>query len=269
MITSSTVTTAKENIAVRRTIVYETLIDPTVARVVGEKNKGKLFGRFMFGLKPEQIEFISMEKYYEPFLVISGKYLIDYYRRCSYVVNVGREVKEVVLLDHTFVPEKSTHSSNQTIEIHGEERIIKENNAFLVLNYYGEEMKLGKLPSAPSEKDPQEVMKAFKMQESTPIAPDMDVEIIRKKIARQPADVNRIVNEEFGIDERSVIYAPRYRLTYENSEKGQESCLVIDGVTSKPIRDDENMVSAFVNKLLSKIGRFFGFVAEKIKLLKK
>ncbi|MGC9346256.1 MAG: hypothetical protein ACP5ER_05655 [Candidatus Bathyarchaeales archaeon] len=83
-----------EEIVERKTIVYKTLVDPTVVKVAGEKLKDKLFVRFRFWKpKPEEIQFVSMDKYYEPYIVISGKYVIDYYRKCVYTINVDEKVR--------------------------------------------------------------------------------------------------------------------------------------------------------------------------------
>ena len=88
-------TPAREDIIPRKTIVYETLVDPTVVRVASEKLKQQLFTRFwFFKPKPEEVQFISIDKYYEPYIVISGKYSIDYYRNCAYTINVDEDVSE-------------------------------------------------------------------------------------------------------------------------------------------------------------------------------
>ena len=49
----------KENVVARKTIVYETLVNPTVIRVASEKLKQQLFTRFGL-LKPklEEIQFV-------------------------------------------------------------------------------------------------------------------------------------------------------------------------------------------------------------------
>ena len=88
----------KENIVERKTIVYETHMDPALVRVTGEKLKKQLFTRFGL-LKPrsEEIQFVSLDKYYEPYIVISGRYFIDYFRKCVYFFKVGEPVREVVM----------------------------------------------------------------------------------------------------------------------------------------------------------------------------
>ena len=69
IVISASIPDSKECIASRNTIVYQTLIDPTVARIAGEKNKHKLFNKFLFKLNnPSEIEFVSTEKYYEPYI---------------------------------------------------------------------------------------------------------------------------------------------------------------------------------------------------------
>src|SRR4030067_2968208 len=150
----------------------------------------------------------------------SGKYLIDYYRKCAYAVKVDKEAKEVILFDHTFTPGQASNStvSENIIKLEGEERLVKETRAFILLDRYGQDLKLSEFPSAPSEENPQKLIKLFKMPE---IAPSMDMEVIRKRIARRPSDINRIVKEVLEIDERSVIYAPRFNLTYKSPRIGK------------------------------------------------
>ncbi len=260
VVTSASVESTKENIVARRTIVYQTVIDPAVVRIAGEKAKNKLFNRYLFKLTtPEEIEFVSIEKYYEPYIVVSGKYLIDYYRKCAYAVRVDKEAKEVILFDHTFIPGQASNSAvkENSIKLEGEERLIKETRAFIMLDGYGQDLKPSEFTSAPSEENPQKLIKLFKMPE---IAPSMDVDVIRNRIARRPNDINRIVNEVLEIDERSVIYAPRFKLKYKCPRIGKEAYLEFDGVTSKRIQENENIFSAAINAIKSELKDLFDAV---------
>ena len=257
IVTSSTVADSKENIATRKTIVYQTLIDPAVVRIEAEKNKHKLFKKFLFNLNnPTEIEFVSIEKYYEPFITVSGKYSIDYYRKVAYTVRIDKEVTEVILFNQTLMPNQISNSIGieRCIRLKGEERLIREPKAFLLLNKNSQELKLGECPSAPSEENPQELIASFKMPG---IAPNMDVEAIRNKIGQRPKDVNRIVNEVLEIDQRSLIYAPRFKLTYRCPRIAKEACFEFDGITSKLIRQNENVISATINAVTTKIKRLF------------
>jgi hypothetical protein len=234
VVISAQTPTIKENIVKRKTIVYQASIDPTVIRVSGEKLKLELFTKFgLFKPKSEEIQFVSIEKYYEPYMVISGRYFLDYYRKCTYTFRVDDVVKEVVLLNHKFVPAGYNSGKNaRTIKIRGEERLNKEAKAFLVVDKNGRDAVLDKLPSAPSEKKPKKIFKEFGIKE---FAENADVNIVKQRIAKRPADLSRIVEEVFEISERSVIYTPRFKLLFRNVKTGEEKVLVLDGVTSKRI----------------------------------
>ena len=74
--------------------------------------------------------------------MINGKFSIDYYRKSTYLVKVDDAVKEVVLLNNTFLPEHATrgsYGSKSQIKLEGEERIVYEAKAFLVLNSQGQD----------------------------------------------------------------------------------------------------------------------------------
>jgi hypothetical protein len=136
-------TPTKENIIARKTIVYETLVDSTVIRVASEKLKQQLFTRFgLLKPNPDEIQFVSTDKYYEPYIVISGRYSIDYYRKCVYTLNVDEGVTEVILLGNKLMPErteKSTTKNRSTLRLEGEERLMKENKASFIFDRQGRE----------------------------------------------------------------------------------------------------------------------------------
>jgi hypothetical protein len=231
VVISGEASSTRENIVKRKTIVYEAHIDPTVIRVSGEKLKKQLFTRFGF-LKPksDEIQFVSLDKYYEPYIVISGKYFIDYFRKCTYIFKVDEGVREVVLLNNKFVPENSR--TNRIVKLHGEERLINEAKAFLILDRSGRDSNADNMPSAPSEKKPEKVIEECGIEE---LPEDADVNFIKGRIAKRPKDMCRIVEEIFEVTERSVIYTPRYKLLFRNLNTSEEKILVLDGVTAKRI----------------------------------
>ena len=234
----------KENIITRKTIVYETLVDPTVIRVASEKLKQQLFTRFWL-LKPkaEEIQFVSIDKYYEPYIVISGKYSIDYYRKCVYTVNVDEGVLEVILLNSKFVPERaenSTAKDSGAIRLEGEERLMKEVKASFIFDRYGREATLERLPSAPSEKNPKKIMAKFGIEE---VPENVEVDFVRDRIVKRPMDIKRTVNEIFEVAERVVIYTPQFRILYKNVKTGEEKALEFDGVTSNRTQRSKSAIS--------------------------
>ena len=231
VVISTELSSIKENIVERKTIVYEAHIEPTVIRVTGEKLKQQLFSRFgLFKPKSEEIQFVSLDKYYEPYIVISGKYFVDYYRKCTYIFKVDEAVKEVVLLNKKFLPE--TSRSNRIVKLPGEERLVKEAKAFLIVDKNGNDAKVDNLPSAPSEKKPEKIIAEFGIEE---LAENADVNFVRERIAQRPKNISRIVEEVFEITDRTVIYTPRFKLLFRNVKTDEEKIMILDGITSKKI----------------------------------
>jgi hypothetical protein len=234
--TTGNTSSSHEHIVDRKTIIYETLVDPTVIKLNGEKLKTQIFTKFLF-LKPyrEDIQFVSINKYYEPFIVISGKYSIDYYRKSAYAFKLDKEVREVIVLNQQFKPEQSKDPYDQKrnmIKLDVEERIMKEFNASLVIDRSGQDIPPERLPSAPSERNPEKLLTECGVQE---IPEDADLNIIQSRILKRPKDINRIVNEFIEVNERVVIYAPRFKLVYRNMLTGGEKTIEFDGVTGKQI----------------------------------
>lgn len=241
MVISTETIPSSERVAERKTIVYETRIDPTVIKVTAEKLKDQLFARFGFlKPKPEEIQLISIDKYYEPYMLISGKYAIDYYRKCAYTIQIDNEVIEVILLSQKFEPGHTADSQmrdRNTIELEGEERLKNEAKASLVLDRNGQEVPLERLPSAPSERNPKKILAAFGTEE---IAHDADLDIIRSRIVQRPKYISRLVNELFEVEERVVIYTPRFRVLYRNVKSNEEKIAEFDGVTGARIHQDKH-----------------------------
>ena len=241
-----------DKIVPRKTVVYETLVDPTVIKVTGEKLKRQLFAKFgILKPNPALIQLVSMNKYYEPYIVINARYFLDYYRMCSYTVSIDKDVVEVILQDQKYYPNKS-NSLTASIKIEGEERLVIDKTAFVMLAKDGQEADLETLPSAPSEKNPEETIEKYSIKE---VELETDVDFVRKRIVHRPKDLSRIVTETFEISERVVIYAPRFKLTYVNALTYQEKTIEFDGVTAKRIRN-ENIRLRIAQKIKSTLNSF-------------
>ena len=234
------ITSMLEKIPERKTVVYKTLVDPTVVKIAGEKLKTKVFTRFLFlKPRPEEIQNVSVEKSYEPYFLVDGNYSIDYYRKRFYTFNIDRRVQEVILLEKTLTPDlpkKSSKMLHKSITLEGEERLLYENKACLLLNETGREVNPRQVPSAPCEEHPKKVLRKFKENtKNVEAAPNKEIEILSSKIVKRPTDVERVVQEQFQVSERSVIYKPVYKLTFKNVRTDEVKTVKIDGVTGRPI----------------------------------
>jgi len=223
-----------EKIADRKIIVYKTLIDPTVIKLATEKVKDRLFVKFGF-LKPnpDQIQQVSFEKDYEAFVIVDGRYNIDYYRRRIYTLRVDDKAQEVILFNQTFKPEVNMESAGKVVRIEGEERLIHEAKAYIVLSADGREVSPKRIPSAPSEEHSRKLAAEIEATKKPQILPDEEISITRSKIVRRPPEIKRVVKELFEVTDRAVIYAPIYRVKFQNVKTGEMKTIKFDGVTAR------------------------------------
>jgi len=231
----------EEKMSEMKTIVYKSLVDPSTVKLIGEKEKLKLFKKMVFlKPKPEEIRFESLEKFYEPYIIVNGKYRIDYYRRRTYTLEIGDDVSELVIFNHTLKPKTSTLAKIQRkgreVELEAEQRIVKEQSAYLILDRESREVAAEELPAAPAEEDPGKVLaeageKAWRLE--TP--PEKAVEIVKSRVIDRPKNAVRITSETFEVSEYTVVYTPVYQATYKNVNTGKIKSLLVSGVTSKVI----------------------------------
>jgi len=223
-----------EKITDRKIIVYKTLIDPTVIKLATEKVKDRLFVKFGF-LKPnpDQIQQVAFEKDYEAFVIVDGKYHIDYYRRRVYTIKVDDKAQEVILFNQTFKPETSSEPVGKVVRIEGEERLIHEAKAYIVLASDGREVSPKRIPSAPSEEHSKKLAAEIESTKRLEILPNEEIDIIRNKIVKRPPEIKRVVKELFEVIDRAVIYTPIYKVKFQNVKTGEVKTVKFDGVTAR------------------------------------
>ena len=163
--------------------------------------------------------------------MISGKYFIDYLRKCTYIVKVPKGVREVILRPNKYLPVIS--KSNSIVKLYAEERLINEAKAFLILDKNGRDSADENMPSAPPEKKPEKAIKEFGIEE---LPENADVNFLKERIAKRPKDICRIIEENFEVTERTVIYCPRYKLLFKWVKTGEEKILVLDAVTAEKVK---------------------------------
>jgi len=233
-----------EKIVTRKTIVYETLVDPAVIKIAGENLKDQMFAKYgFFKTAPNEVSITSIEKFYEPFIMITGKYSIDYYRKHTWTVKVENGVFEVTFPFAVYKTRELADSFGKIYTVaalEGEERLLTEFKASLALDESGKDISLKWLPSVPSEKNPQEIMAKFHIKE---IPPNLDLSILRTRIQKRPADISWVANENFEVTERLVVYTPRFRVQFKHAKTGKQRVAEFDGVTGKLIHLRDSRVT--------------------------
>ena len=227
-----------ERIAKRKVIVYKSRVDPTIVKLTAEKMKGRLFVKFGFSKpRPEEIRVVSVDRYYEPYILVDAKYNIDYYKMKVHTLDVGNETEEVRILGETFEPEtvvSPTGESRKVIRLEAQECLSYEDKAYIILDKTGREIPPDQVPSAPSEDHPQKILKEVgKKAGKLKFSPRKGVDMVKARVIKRPPGADKIENELFQISEYAVIYSPVYEITFRNVKNGEEKSIRIDGVTAK------------------------------------
>ncbi len=114
-----------------------------------------LFGSAFSRPKPEEIHVHSKITAYESYLIISGKYEVDFYRKALHKINVDGDVTEILIGEGVF-PIKSKSGvwdkfedkmkegigiDKEEVEIEVEEHAIRRQSGTLTLDHHGNEVK--------------------------------------------------------------------------------------------------------------------------------
>lgn len=231
-----------ENIPQMKVIVYKSRVDPATLKQMAEEMKNELFVKRFSKPKPEDIQVVSVDKYYEPYVLVDAKYKIEYFTKKTYTIEVTEKAKEVKLLGKSFNPQRIAIPNGETdqfrsvIYLEGQEGSLYDDSAYFILDKNGKEISPDQVPIAPSEDNPKKLLKEFKKKTRKGKLSNKEVILIAKtKLIKRPSDVDVINSEEFQITEHATIYNPIYVITFRNIKTKEEKTINIDGVTSEVI----------------------------------
>ena len=220
-----------------KTIVLRSRLDLNSVRLLGEKSKREFFLRYRF-LKPssQDIRMIYLDKYYEPYIIVGGKYALDYCKRHVYAVNVEDDMQEIFINGKKLKSEPSNSSpSSKVIKLEGETHSHFEVETYFILDRLGREIAPENLPFAPIDERPEKTEDIDVKLREVKISVDKEIEFLRSRIAVRPSDVAEVIREIFDINERTVIYSPMYQLTFQNIKTGKEAIAIINGITGEVV----------------------------------
>jgi hypothetical protein len=227
-----------EKVAERKIIVYKPRVDSKEVRSIADRMKTMLFRKLIFMKpKPEEVQTISIEKYFEPYVVVDGEYSIDYSKNWSHNIQVdetmqeltffGEKITPVSLKDHLATPCK-------IVTLSGVGRLKFEAKARLIFDNYWQQVGLEELPFVPFEEQPE---KALNSVEQNPknfnLSEEKEVELLKSMLVQRPSDILNIHKELFTIFDRALIFKPMYRVSFVNTKTKKEAMLQIDAITGK------------------------------------
>ena len=79
-----------------KTIVLRKNIEENDAMEIVEQKKTKPFTSLLSRTKKEDVHVHSLKLYYECILMVSGKYIADFFRKATHTISVDSNVNEVV-----------------------------------------------------------------------------------------------------------------------------------------------------------------------------
>ena len=216
-----------------RIIILKSKLDSKRVKLQGEKLKTSFFTRFGF-LKPnpKDVVLIAFSKYYEPYILIGGKYSIDYCKRHRYALKVEDKTQALFVEGKKLKPEPlSPKDNSMVVNLVGEEHSHYENETYVILDRMLQEVPPEKLCFAPFEGELENQPEAYFDLRKPRISLDQQISFLRSKIAKRPSDVAEIIREIFEINERMIVYSPIYELTYKNIKNGKKVTALINGIT--------------------------------------
>ena len=121
----------EEKIGNMKIIFYKTLVDSSTIKLIGEREKVKLFTKMgIVKPKSEDIKLESLTTIYEPFYLIKGRYYIDYYRKKIYPLEIEEDVTELLVLGKTLKPKISKlakiRRKEKQVELEAPQYIVSE-----------------------------------------------------------------------------------------------------------------------------------------------
>ena len=225
-----------------KTIVLKKQLDEESAEYLVDKEKRNIFKSFLKKPKKDEIHVHSLKLFYEAFLLISGKYEADFYRKATHSINVPYNVKEVVLGDGVFPINKksdfhkllSTKRSKNKVLIELEEHVFIKEEDSLSFDHHGKEIHFPfKVDSKTIENYPSRLLKKF---EGNVKKPEITYDAIINKLTdhlKKPLESDvRDLNYKLTIKEISEVYIPIYEARLVGPKK-KVGILRIDAVRNK------------------------------------
>lgn len=223
-------------------IVLKKTIEEQDASVIIEDKKTSLFKKLLKKPKREEVHVHSLKLYYECMLMVSGKYVADYYRKATHTISVDSNVKEIVFGDGIFpIRSKSTLQkafdvtrNKNKVDLRLEEHVFIEEENELVFDHHGTETQFQyKINSKTIENYPQRLLEKNLSNVKKPeITHDAAVEKLKAFLKKPMEPDVRGLTEEFVLREIAEVYVPVFeaRLIGPNKKIG---LLRIDAVRNK------------------------------------
>ncbi len=191
---------------------------------------------------PNDVHIHSLKLYYECILMVSGKYVADYFRNASHSISVDSNVHAVSLggglfpirsksgITKAFVGKRGKNK----IDLKLEEHVFVEEEDELIFDHHGQEIKfLYKIDSKTVENYPQRLLDQNSLNTKKPeITHDVAIKKLQLELKKPLEDDVRNLNEEFSLREITEVYIPIFEARLIGPKK-KVGIIRIDAVRKK------------------------------------
>jgi len=230
-----------------KTVVLRPILNSDDAEQIVENRKTSLFRSMLQKPKKADVHVHSLKLSYEAFLILSGKYNADFYRKAIHTINVESTVKEIIVGDDTFPIKhgknvisklgnkiKSNTGRKNQIDLELEEHVFLEEEKEIAFDHHGKEIKMPyKMSSELIESYPRRTLEKTKNNIKKPeITYDAAVERLIAKLKKSVSIGRRNLKEKIAINEIIELYVPIYEARLIGPKKNVR-IIRIDGIRKK------------------------------------
>ena len=226
----------------KKTVVLRKKIDETEVLEILDDKKTALFKSLFSRPKKSDIHIHSVKLNYECILVVSGKYMANYFRKATHSISVHSNVSEVVLGDGTFpVRTKSNFKKaivgkrgKNKVDLKLEEHVFVETEDELTFDHHGREIKFPfKLNSKTTENYPNRLLEKNSSNiKNCELTHDNAIKKLQSFLKKPLEDEVRKIEEEFVLREINEVYVPIYEARLIGPKK-KVGIIRIDAVRKK------------------------------------
>ena len=206
-------------------MVLRPILDYNEAEQIVENRKTSLFRSMLQKPKKTEVHVHSIKLSYEAFLILSGKYNADFYRKTVHPISVDPDVREIIIGDDVFPItkgkgvlgklntkiKKSAGRKNQ-VDLELEEHVYIDDEQEVAFDHHGKEIKMPyKMSSRLIESYPRRTLEKTKSNVKKPeITYDAAVTRLTSKLKKSVSIGRRNLQEKITINEIIELYVPIY-----------------------------------------------------------
>ena len=225
-----------------RTVVLKTTVSKEAAKEIIESKKTGVFKTLLARPKKDEVHVHSIKLNYECILLVSGKYVADYYRKAVHAVSVDSEVREVVLGDGVFpVRTKSGLEKALTggrgknkVDLPLEEHVFVEDEDQAAFDHHGRQIDMPyKVDSEAVENYPKRLLSTHEQNvRRLEITHDAALSKLRENLQRPLEPDVRDLTEEFVLQDAAEVFVPIFEARLVGPKK-KVGILRLDAVRKK------------------------------------